>query len=63
MSTCALSRVLNPWLIVTWVELRVDTVGSDVGGSAVKRGLDGSVSEDDGGSVSGDRALDMSSQV
>ena len=34
-----------------------------MGGSAVRRGLDGSASEDEGGSVSGDRALDISSQV
>ncbi len=38
-------------------------IGSDVSGAAVRRGLDGSVSEDEGGSVSGDRVLNMSSQV
>ncbi len=38
-------------------------VGSDVSGVAVRRGFDGSVSEDEGGSVSGGRALDMSSQA
>ncbi len=38
-------------------------VGSDVGGVAVRRGTDGSVSEDEGGSVSGDRASNMSCQV
>ena len=30
-------------------------------GVAVRRGVDGSVSEDEGGSVSGGRALEMSS--
>ena len=38
-------------------------VGSDVGGIAVMRRSDGSVSEDESGSVYGDRAFDMSSQA
>ncbi len=38
-------------------------VRSDVGGVAVRRGAGGSVSEDEGGSVYGDRALEMSSQA
>ena len=34
-----------------------------MGGVAIRRGLCGSVSEDEGASVSGDGVLDMSSQV
>ena len=38
-------------------------VGCDMGGVAVRRGVDRSVSEDEGGSVSGDMLFEMSSQA